>query len=224
MKKIFLVLWMTAVLSSFGFSQSNPPLKVREVDGAPSKSGISTLVVTNGSLTVSGTTATISTGVSGLSDSGGTLVSSSNFRVPTTGGTSSAPNLQFGTGQYGAYITGAYLAISAAGAAAMAWNGATGNTHVNGSYQFVFGSSGFSTPDVGFTRSSAGVLTLSNAASGFGTLYSAGVRLNPVVFTDLASQASGTVLYCSDCKAGNPCGTGTTGALAIRKQTDWVCY
>lgn len=223
MKKIFLVLWMTAVLSSSGFGQSNPPLKVREVDGAPSKSGISTLVVTNGSLTVSGTTATIATGISGLSDSGGTLVSSSNFRVPS-GGAPSATPLQIGFAGTGLYTASGLLAVSSSNIPTMAWNGANGNTHVNGSYQFVFGSSGFSTPDVGLTRSSAGVLTLSNAASGFGTLYSAGVRLNPVVFTDLASQASGTVLYCSDCKAGNPCGTGTTGALAIRKQTDWVCY
>lgn len=223
MKKIFLVLWITAVLSSFGFGQSNPPLKVREVDGAPSKSGINTLVVTNGSLTVSGTTATIATGISGLSDSGGTLVSSSNFRVPG-GGAPSATPLQIGFVGTGLYTDSGLLAVSSSNIPTMAWNGANGNTHVNGSYQLVFGSSGFSTPDVGLTRSSAGVLTLSNAASGFGTLYSAGVRLNPVVFADLASQASGTVLYCSDCKVGNPCGTGTTGALAIRKQTDWVCY
>lgn len=223
MKKIFWVLWMTAAFSSFGFSQSNPPLKVREVDGTPNKAGISTLVVTNGSLTVSGTTATISTGVSGLSDSGGTLVSSSNFRVPS-GGTSSATPLQIGFAGTGLYTTSGLLAVAASSAPTMAWNGANGNTHMNGSYQFVFGSSGFSTPDVGFTRSSAGVITLSNAASGFGTLYSAGVRLNPVVLTDLASQALGTVLYCSDCKAGNPCSAGSTGALAIRKQTEWVCF
>ena len=223
MKKIFLILWMTAAFNSFGFSQSNPPLKVREVDGTPNKSGISTLVVTNGSLTVSGTTATISTGVSGLSDSGGTLVSSSNFRVPS-GGTSSATPLQIGIAGTGLYTTGGLLAVSSSNAPSMAWNGGNGNTHMNGTYQFVFGSSGFSTPDVGFTRSSAGVITLSDAASGFGTLYSAGVRLNPVAFTDLASQASGTVLYCSDCKAGNPCSAGTTGALAIRRQADWVCF
>lgn len=214
---------MTAVLSSFGFSQSNPPLKVREVDGTPNKSGISTLVVTNGSLTVSGTTATISTGVSGLSDSGGTLVSSSNFRVPN-GGTPNATPLQIGAANTGLYVTGGILALSSSGATAMAWNGGNGNTHVHGTYQLVFGSSGILAPDVGFTRSSAGVITLSNAASGFGTLYSAGVRLNPVVFTDLASQASGTVLYCSDCKGGNPCSAGTTGALAIRRQADWACF
>lgn len=223
MKKIFFILWMTAAFSSFGFSQSNPPLKVREVDGTPNKSGISTLVVTNGSLTVSGTTATISTGVSGLSDSGGTLVSSSNFRVPS-GGAPSATPLQIGFAGTGLYTTSGLLAVASSNIPTMAWNGANGNTHMNGSYQFVFGSSGFSTPDVGFTRSSAGVITLSNAASGFGTLYSAGVRLNPVVFTDLASQESGTVLYCSDCKAGNPCGAGTTGALAIRRQADWACF
>jgi hypothetical protein len=223
MRKVFFGLFVVIVVTGSGFGQSNPPLKVREVDGTPTKSGISTLVVSNGSLTVSGTTATVTTGVSGLSDVSGTLVSSSNFRVPD-GGTSSATPLQIGFAGTGLYTTGGLLAVASSNIPTMAWNGANGNTHVNGSYQFVFGSSGFSTPDVGFTRSSAGVITLSNAASGFGTLYSAGVRLNPVAFTDLASQASGTVLYCSDCKAGNPCSAGTTGALAIRRQADWACF
>lgn len=223
MKKIFLILWMAAAFSSFGFGQSSPPLKVREVDGAPTKSGINTLVVSNGSLTVSGTTATVTTGVSGLSDVSGTLVSSSNFRVPASGSLSTT-NLQFSTANTGFYSTSGNLAVSASGASGMLWNGANGNTTIHGTYQLVFGSSGFSSPDVGFTRSSAGVITLSNAASGFGTLYSAGVRLNPVAFTDLASQASGTVFYCSDCKAGNPCSAGTTGALAIRRQADWACF
>jgi hypothetical protein len=223
MRKVFFGLLVVIVLTGSGFGQSSPPLKVREVDGTPTKSGINTLVVSNGSLTVSGTTATVTTGVSGLSDVSGTLVSSSNFRVPS-GGSVSVTNLQVGTASTGFYSTGGNLAVSASGASGMLWNGANGNTIINGSYQLAFGSTGLSSPDVGFTRSSAGVITLSNAASGFGTLYSAGVRLNPVAFTDLASQASGTVLYCSDCKAGNPCSAGTTGALAIRRQADWACF
>ena len=205
------------------FGQSNPPLKVREVDGSPAKAGINTLIVTNGSLTVSGTTATISTGVSGLADVSGTLVSSSNFRVPATGGTASAPNLQFGTGQYGFYITGVYLAVSAAGAAGIAWNGATGNTHINNGYQLVWGSSGFGSPDVGLTRSSAGVVKVTDASTGWGQVQSGSVLLNGVVQANLGTPSNGTIIYCSDCTIANPCASGGTGALAKRLNGVWVC-
>lgn len=222
MKKIFLVLWMTAVSSSFGFGQSNPPLKVREVDGAPSKAGINTLVVTNGSLTVSGTTATISTGVSGLSDVSGTLVSSSNFRVPS-GGTSSATPLQIGFAGTGLYTASGLLAVASSNIPTMAWNGANGNTHVNGSYQFVFGSSGFSTPDIGLSRSAAGVLRVTDASAGYGRVEAGRLILNAVLQADLGTVVNGTLVYCSDCTVANPCASGGTGALAKGLNGAWVC-
>lgn len=222
MKKIFLVLWMTAVSSSFGFGQSNPPLKVREVDGVPSKAGINTLVVTNGSLTVSGTTATISTGVSGLSDVSGTLVSSSNFRVPG-GGTSSATPLQIGFAGTGLYTASGLLAVSSSNIPTMAWNGANGNTHVNGSYQFVFGSSGFSTPDIGLSRSAAGVLRVTDASAGYGRVEAGRLILNAVLEADLGTVVNGTLVYCSNCTVANPCASGGTGALAKGLNGAWVC-
>lgn len=205
------------------FGQSNPPLKVREVDGSPAKSGINTLVVTNGSLTVSGTTATISTGVSGLADVSGTLVSSSNFRVPGTGGSSSTTNLQIGAANIGFYNSGALLIVSSQNIPSMGWSGFNGDSVVNGSYQLVFGSSGLSSPDVGFTRSSANVLKLSNGSSGFGTLYAGGTRLEGVLQANLGSPSNGTIVYCSDCTIANPCAGGGTGALAKRLNGVWVC-
>lgn len=222
MKKIFLILWMTAAFSSFGFSQSNPPLKVREVDGTPNKAGISTLVVTNGSLTVSGTTATISTGVSGLSDSSGTLVSASNFRVPS-GGTPSATPLQIGVAGTGLYTTGSLLAVSSFNAPAMAWSGANGNTLMNGSYQFVFGSSGFSTPDIGLSRSAAGVLRVTDASTGYGRVEAGRLILNAVLQADLGTVVNGTLVYCSDCTVATPCAGSGTGALAKGLNGAWVC-
>ena len=220
--KITLITLLVAINVSV-LGQSNPPLKVREVDGSPTKAGINTLVVTNGSLSITGTTATITTGVSGLSDVSGTLVSSSNFRVPATGGTSSAPNLQFGTGQYGFYITGVYLAVSAAGAAGMAWNGANGNTHINNGYQLVWGSSGFATPDVGLTRPSAGAVKVTDASTGWGQMQSGSILLNGVLQASLGTPSNGTVVYCSDCTIANPCASGGTGALAKRLNGVWVC-
>lgn len=223
MKAVFFCLCLMAG-SMVGLAQGAPPLTVREVDNSPRKSGINTLVFPNGSVTVTGSTATITAGVSGLTSTESLITSSVNFRVPGSGGSASTANLQLGAAGNGLYITGALLALTSSGAASMAWSGATGDTVVNGSYQLVFGSTGFSSPDVGLTRSSANVLRLSNASSGFGTLYSGGVRLNAVTISALSSQAAGTVLYCSDCKASQPCGSGSTGALAIKNEVQWVCY
>lgn len=204
------------------FGQSNPPLKVREVDGSPAKAGINTLVVTNGSLTVSGTTATISTGVSGLADVSGTLVSSSNFRVPN-GGTSSAAPLQVGFAGTGLYVTSGLLAVTSSNIPTMAWNGGNGNTHINGSYQFVFGSSGFSAPDVGLFRASAGAVKVTDASTGWGQMQSGSILLNGVLEANLGTPSNGTVVYCSDCTIANPCAGGGTGALAKRLNGVWVC-
>lgn len=220
----FLVTFFLSVLFILPvWGQSNPPLRVREVDGTPTKSGINTLVVSNGSLTVTGTTATITTGVSGLSDVSGTLVSSSNFRVPATGGTASAPNLQFGTGQIGFYVTGVYLAVSSSGATAMGWNGATGNTHVNQGYSLLFGSNGLGTPDVGLTRPSAGAVRVTDASTGYGQIQAGGMVLNATTFASLGTPSNGTFLYCSDCTIANPCAGSGTGAFAKRLNGAWVC-
>lgn len=223
MKAVFFCLCLMAG-SMVGFAQGTPPLTVREVDNSPRKSGINTLVFPNGSVTVTGSTATITAGVSGLTSTESLITSSVNFRVPGSGGSLSATNLQIGAGNNGLYVDGGLLVIASAGTAPMAWNGGNGNTTLHGTYQLVFGSTGLSSPDVGFTRSSANVLRLSNASSGFGTLYSGGVRLEGVTFANLGTPSNGTLVFCSDCKASQPCSTGTTGALAFRRNSEWICY
>jgi hypothetical protein len=208
------------------FGQSNPPLKVREVDGTPTKSGINTLVVSNGSLSINGTTATVTTGVSGLSDVSGTLVSSSNFRVPATGGTASAPNLQLGTGGNGLHVTGNYVVVSTVTAGVMAWEGATGDTRIRQSYSLTWGSVVFDSPDIGLRRASAGVLRVTDGtknAAGYGQVEAKGVTLNATAFASLGTPSNGTILYCSDCTVANPCASGGTGALAKRLNGVWVC-
>jgi hypothetical protein len=65
-------------------SPIRPPLTVRESDGNPTGRPINTIVVTNGSLSVSGTTATISTGAGG----GGTGTVTSLALEGDTGSTS----------------------------------------------------------------------------------------------------------------------------------------
>lgn len=219
--KITLITLLVAINVSV-LGQSNPPLRVREVDGSPTKAGINTLVVTNGSLSITGTTATITTGVSGLSDVSGTLVSSSNFRVPS-GGTSSATPLQIGFAGTGLYTASGLLIVSSSNIPTMGWNGGNGNTHMNGSYQFVFGSSSLSSPDVGLTRPSAGAVKVTDASTGWGQMQSGSILLNGVLEANLGTPSNGTVVYCSDCTIANPCASGGTGALAKRLNGVWVC-
>lgn len=222
MKAVFFCLCLMAG-SVVGLAQGTPPLTVREVDNSPRKSGINTLVFPNGSVTVTGSTATITSGVQGLTSTESLITSSVNFRVPGSGGSLSATNLQIGAGNNGLYVDGGLLVIASAGTAPMAWNGGNGNTTLHGTYQLVFGSTGLSSPDVGIARSSANVLKLSNASSGFGTLYSGGVRLEGVLEANLGSPSNGTVVYCSDCTIANPCASGGTGAIAKRLNATWVC-
>lgn len=222
MKAVFFCLCLMAG-SMVSFAQGTPPLTVREVDNSPRKAGINTLVFPNGSVTVTGSTATITSGVSGLTSTESLITSSVNFRVPGTGGSSSTTNLQIGAANIGFYNSGSLLIVSSQNIANMGWSGFNGDTIVHGSYQLVFGSSGLNTPDVGFIRSSANVLKLSNGASGFGTLYSGGVRLEGVLQANLGSPSNGTVVYCSDCTIANPCASGGTGAIAKRLNGVWVC-
>lgn len=67
MKRILFTLAFLCVLDFAALGQGTPPLRVKEADGSPNKLGISTLVVSNGTLTISGTTATITTGGGGSS-------------------------------------------------------------------------------------------------------------------------------------------------------------
>jgi hypothetical protein len=72
MKRLILIICYLAIFVIAASAQGAPPLTVQEADGVPKKSGISRIVVSNGTLTISGTTATINTSGtgSGLADPG----------------------------------------------------------------------------------------------------------------------------------------------------------
>lgn len=75
MKKI-LVLLAFLLIPASALAQSTPPLCVSEIDGSPSKCGITRIKVSNGSLTISGNTATITTGGGGGLTVGTTAIAS----------------------------------------------------------------------------------------------------------------------------------------------------
>lgn len=62
MQKPLLAFTALCVSGSIAFGQGAPSLTVQEADGTPKKTGVTTIVVSNGTLTISGNKATISTG------------------------------------------------------------------------------------------------------------------------------------------------------------------
>lgn len=65
MKKSILLLAFLACFAVSAFGQSSPPITVTTVSGTPKVTGVTKIVVSNGTLTVSGKTATITTGGGG---------------------------------------------------------------------------------------------------------------------------------------------------------------
>jgi hypothetical protein len=121
---------------------------------------------TNGQYQINNSTAL---GAGSLTEATSEVTSSKPLRLPSSG-TSSDTQLQLGTANNGIYFSGALIAISSSAAAIMAWNGANGNTVINSAYTLAWGSSGFSTEDIGLNRHAAGVVRVNNAGASAGQL------------------------------------------------------
>jgi hypothetical protein len=95
-KTLFVLIFLTGA----AFGQGAPPLTVQEIDGSPKKAGISKIKVSNGTLTISGTTATITTGGGGGSPGGAdTQLQYNNAGAfgGISGATSDGTNVVFGS-------------------------------------------------------------------------------------------------------------------------------
>jgi hypothetical protein len=222
--KIFLLLSLLLGSFSYGLAQSSPPLKVRETDGSPTKSGINTLIVPNGSLSVTGTTATFNPGFT--IGSSGTVVNFTNdINLTRAGGNPNNVQLKFGVPYVGFYLDYAVLGVSQNATAALGWY-SDADTRLATGRSLVFSGSAtypFNDPDVGFTRPSAGIVRVTNASTGYGQLEAGKFSLNAVAFASLGTPSNGTLVYCSDCTIANPCAGSGTGALAKRLNGVWVC-
>lgn len=71
MKRILCILSILCVIDLAAMAQGTPPLTVQEVDGSPRKTGITKIVVTNGTLSITGNTATITISGGGGGSPGG---------------------------------------------------------------------------------------------------------------------------------------------------------
>jgi hypothetical protein len=101
MKKTLLLLVFFVFVHGAVLCQGSPPVRVTEVDGTPSITGVTKIVVSNGTLTKSGTVATITTGGGGGGSPGGSdtqlQFNSAGSFGGVSGGTSDGTNVTFGS-------------------------------------------------------------------------------------------------------------------------------
>lgn len=166
------------------------------------------------------TTGTFSVARGFINSSSGANLSSLALTGPLSlaDGTINIPSLTYSSqADLGFYRAGSSdIRIAASGLDQFRLSG--GNVVVKATGTLGFGSSGVTAADVIFGRVGAGIVSVGNASSINGM-----IQYLPTLFAVLASQANGTVCYCSDCTIANPCAGGGTGALAKRLNGVWVC-
>ena len=128
----------------------------------------------------------------GSLEEGASLVSSTvNFRVPS-GGSKESTRIQIGEANSGFYLSSGLMAVASAGAAMMLWNGSNGQVTLTQGYQLTFGSTGFSSPDVGLIRHAAGVIRITNADGSSGQLLIGASGATSAAQAHIVSAAAGT--------------------------------
>lgn len=247
-KAFFLLLFLTGT----AFSQGAPPLTVQEADGSPKKAGVSKIIVSNGTLSVSGTTATITTGGGGSAGGSDTQVQYNNAGVfgGITGFTTNGARVNF--------LANPLFNVGSTGTDNLIYVGSTSSGPVNASFGFFVGGVGSQQASDGpyflgrgnsFSNISnqhgmlyfgAGDPGVSNGNDG-NILFATGadvvrmtirrdgyVQLAPFTFSQLGGPSDFSFAMCSDCQvtsgADNTCTSGGNGALALRLNSTWRCF
>lgn len=238
-----------ALFATVGLSQGAPPVVVTEADGVPRINGVTKIVVSNGTLTKSGTTATITTGGGGGSPGG------SNGQVQfNNAGVFGGINTFTYDGNRVTFGANPLFNVGSTGTDNLIYVGSTSSGPVNASF-------GFFVAGVGSQQASDGPYFLgrgnnfSSISNQHGMLYfGAGdpgssngndgnilfatgadivrfiirrdgyVQSIGVNHAALGGPDSGSMIFCSDCNpATDPCTSGGTGALAVRAASRWYC-
>lgn len=100
MKRLFFLSFLVLSFGIVALAQGTPPITVTEVDGSPKITGVTRITVSNGTLTKSGTRATITTGGGGGSPGGSdTQLQYNNAGAfgGVSGATSDGTNITFGS-------------------------------------------------------------------------------------------------------------------------------
>jgi hypothetical protein len=197
-------------------SPIRPPLWITEADGNPSGRPINKIVVSNGTLTINGTTATITTGGSG---GGGTVTnvsSSDSFISITNPNTTPSITIQDATTSQDGILTSTDWNT---------FNNKTSNsgtvTSVGSSQAFVSVASATTTPSITIgnaSGSATGVLTstdwttFNNKGSGDGTVTSVGSSQAFVTVASATTTPSITI------------GSASGSATGVLTSTDWTTF
>jgi hypothetical protein len=247
MKKILYVLYSLCAIAVLALAQGAPPITFKEIDGSPKKTAPTTIRVSNGTLTCSGSVCTITTG-GGSPGGANTQVQYNN------NGALGGINTFTYDGNRVTFGANPLFNVGSTGTDNLIYVGSTSSGAVNASF-------GFFVAGVGSQQASDGPYFLgrgnsfSNIANQHGMLYfGAGdpgvangndgnilfatgadvvrviVRrdgyLQLVAFTlsQLGGPPDGSMAYCSDCAVGtDPCTGSSTGAFAYRLNSRWYC-
>jgi hypothetical protein len=246
MRKAFLLLFF---LTGFAFGQGTPPITVTEVDGSPKITGVTKIIVSNGTLTKSGTKATITTtgggtpggsngqvqynnssafgGINTFTYDGNRMVFGANplFNV----GSTATDNLIYVNSTSAGAVNASFGFFVAGVGSQQSSDGpyflARGNTFSNlsnqrGAMLFVAGAPSSPVSNEGTIQLYTGnPETLRLLIPTDGNM-----RLPGVLGANLGSPSDGTIQYCTNCNvATDPCTPGGTGAMAFRLNGRWYC-
>lgn len=248
-RRLLLFLFCVVGLSGVGLTQGTAPITVIEADGVPRINGVTRIVVSNGTLTKSGTVATITTGGGGGSPGG------ANTQVQyNNAGAFGGINTFTYDGNRMAFLANPLFNVGSTGTDNLIYVGSTSSGAVNASFGFFVAGVGsqqasdgpyflgrgnnfsgianqhgmlyFGAGDPGVANGNDGNILFATGADVVRVIVRRDGYLQLVAFSlsQLGGPPDGSMAYCSDCAVGtDPCAGSSTGAFAYRLNSRWYC-
>jgi len=248
MRRLFYILLFISLFAGVALTQGAPPITFKEIDGSPKKTAPTTIRVSNGTLTCSGSTCTITTG------GGGSVGGSSGQVQYNNAGVFGGINTFTYDGNRVTFGANPLFNVGSTGTDNLIYVSSTSSGPVNASF-------GFFVAGVGSQQASDGPYFLgrgnnfSNIGNQHGMLYfGAGdpgssngndgnilfatgadivrvtirrdgyMQVAGVIQSALGGPPDGSFIYCSDCNVNSdPCSSGGNGAFAYRLNSRWYC-
>jgi len=247
MRTVILVLLFIGLLASVGLGQGAPPITFKEIDGTPKKTAPTTIRVSNGTLTCSGSVCTITTG--------GGSVGGANTQVQyNNNGVLGGINTFTYDGNRVTFGANPLFNVGSTGTDNLIYVGSTSSGPVNASFGFFVAGVGsqqasdgpyflgrgnsfsnignqhgmlyFGAGDPGVSNGNDGNILFATGADIVRVIIRRDGYLQLVAFTlsQLGGPPDGSIAYCSDCAVGtDPCTGTSTGAFAYRLNSRWYC-
>lgn len=249
MKRVILTLYCVCLFFGVVLAQGTPPITLTEVDGTPRKFSPTKIVVSNGTLTCSGSTCTINTSGGGGSpggSSGQVQFNNASAFAGITGFTSDGTRVTFAQNPLmnvggGATDNLIYVGSAASGAVNASFGffvaGIGSGSASDGPYFLGRGNTFsaianqkgmlfFSAGNPGSPTGNDGTIHFATGADVSRMIIrnDGYIQVSGVIQSALGGPPNGSFIYCSDCNvASDPCSSGGTGAFAYRLNGRWYC-